>query len=143
MNDYLLMSIKTKHANKIFNGTKTFEYRTKSIGEKNLNKYCYIYSSEDAKAVIGYVIFDNIVSGSEDYIIKHSSPENITALRNYFKGKNICYALHIKSYKLFDTPLSLEYLKKINNNFNVPQFYRYIKPDEALYSMATRESNLK
>ena len=42
MKDYLLMSIKTKHANKIFSGIKTYEYRTKSIGESNLNKICYI-----------------------------------------------------------------------------------------------------
>ena len=57
----MIMSIKTKHANKIFEGTKTFEYRKKSIENKNLNKICFIYSSEVDKSIIGYVIFDYIV----------------------------------------------------------------------------------
>ena len=81
MNDYLIMSIKTKHANKIFNGTKTFEYRKKSIGEKNLNKYSFIYSSECAKAIVGYVVFDSIVSGNLDYVINNSQPENVENLK--------------------------------------------------------------
>ena len=37
MQENLLMSIKTKYANKIFDGTKIYEFRRKSIGEKNLN----------------------------------------------------------------------------------------------------------
>ena len=38
MDDLLLISIKTKYANQIFNGTKKYEFRRKSIGEKNINK---------------------------------------------------------------------------------------------------------
>src|SRR5574344_1443006 len=130
MNDYLIMSIKTKHANKIFNGTKIFEYRKKTIGEKNLNKYCFIYISECAKAIVGYVVFDNIVSGNLDYVINNSRPENVENLKKYIKDRNVCYAFHIQKYKLFDVPLSLEYLKNVDKKFNVPQFYRYIKKNE-------------
>lgn len=133
MNTYLLMSIKTKHANKIFNGTKTFEYRTKSIGEKNLNKYCFIYSSEFDKAIIGYVIFDYIVSGDFNYVMNNSNPEDIKLLKEYFKDKNECHALHIKEYKLFDKAIKLNELRQIDNKFSVPQFYRYIKTNEKLF----------
>ncbi len=43
-NELLLMSIKTKYVNKIFAGIKKYEFRKKSIGEKNCyKKYTYIH----------------------------------------------------------------------------------------------------
>ena len=59
-NELLLMSIKTKYAAQIFDGTKEYEFRKKSIGEKNCYKKIYIYSSEKEKAIIGYIIVDKI-----------------------------------------------------------------------------------
>lgn len=136
--EFLLMSIKTKHANKIFSGTKTFEYRTKTINNKNLNKYCLIYSSEDEKAVIGYVVFDYIVDGNCDFLIKNTNPENIDGLKKYLSEKKVGYALHIKEYERFDKPIKLDVLKGKYKTFNVPQYYRYIKKDEYLYSIAKK-----
>ena len=138
---FLLMSIKTKYANKIFSGIKTFEYRTRSINNKNLNKYCYIYSSEEEKAIIGYVIFDYIVEGNTDYLIKKTNPENIEGLNNYLSNKKIGYALHIKEYKKLEKPIKLETLRSIDKKFNVPQYYKYIKKDEYLYSIAIKNIN--
>lgn len=135
-NEFLLMSIKTIHANKIFSGIKIFEYRTKSIKDNNLNKYCLIYSSEDEKAVIGYVVFDYMVEGNVDYLIKNTNPENIDGLKEYLSNKEKGYALHIKEYKKFDKPITLEELRKLNNNFNIPQYYRYLNKDEYLYLIA-------
>lgn len=34
----LLMSIKTRHADRIFSGIKKYEFRRKNLGEHNLNK---------------------------------------------------------------------------------------------------------
>ncbi len=136
-NKFLLMSIKTKHANKIFSGIKTFEYRKKSIND-NLNKYCFIYSSEEEKAVIGYVIFDYIVEGSLDYLINNTNPENIEGLKKYLSSKEKGFALHIKEYERFNKPITLEELRNSNDNFNIPQYYRYIKTDEYLYSIANK-----
>ena len=131
----MIMSIKTKHANKIFEGTKTFEYRKKSIENKNLNKICFIYSSEVDKSIIGYVIFDYIVSGDFNYIINNTKPEDIDVLKNYFNDSSLCYALHIKEYKKIDKPISLLDIKKYDKNFVVPQYYRYLKKDEYVYNL--------
>ena len=73
MNELLLLSIKTKHANKIFNGTKVYEFRKKSIGSKNINKKVFIYSSEKDKKIIGYIIIDKILEGNIDYILKETN----------------------------------------------------------------------
>ena len=56
MNNLVLMSIRTKYVNEIFSGKKVYEYRRKSIGENNLNKTIYIYSSGIDKAIVGYII---------------------------------------------------------------------------------------
>ena len=61
MEQLILISIKTKYANQIFNGTKLYEYRRKSIGEKNCNKKIFVYSSEEEKAIVGYIIVDKIL----------------------------------------------------------------------------------
>ena len=134
-NKYLIMSIKTKYANKIFSGIKRFEYRTKSISENNLNKYCLIYSSEVDRSIIGYVIFDYIIEGNFEYLVKNTNPENPLGLKKYLAGREKGYALHVKEHKKFDQPIKLELLKSINKKFNIPQYYRYIKEDEYLYSI--------
>ena len=63
----LLISIKTKYADKIFNGTKIYEFRRKSIGEKNINKKIYVYSSEKDRSIIGYITFDKVLKGDLEY----------------------------------------------------------------------------
>ena len=126
----LLMSIKTRYANKIFNGTKTYEYRRKSIGNKNCNKKIYIYSSEEDKMIVGYIIVDKILKGDLDYIEKSTGNLNTDSRRKYFEGCDICYALHISEYHKLKKAISLNDVK-----FVVPQFYRYIKEDEPLYKI--------
>ena len=127
--DILLMSIKTRYANQIFNGTKNYEYRRKSIGDKNCNKKIYIYSSEEDKMIVGYIIVDKILKGDLDYIEKSTGNLNTDSRRKYFEGCDICYALHIRKYHRFNNPIKLTDVK-----FVVPQFYRYIKKDEPLYN---------
>lgn len=135
-NEFLLMSIKTKYANKIFGGTKAYEYRSRSIGDKNLNKFCLIYSSEEDKSVIGYVIFDKIIEGPYEELVNKTNPESIDRLKNYLKDKYKGFALHVKEYKRFNKSITLDELRKNNNKFNIPQYYRYIKEDEYLYTVA-------
>ena len=129
MEQELLMSIKTRYANQIFNGTKVYEYRRKSIGDKNCNKKIYIYSSEEDKMIVGYIVVDKILKGDLDYIEKSTGNLNTDSRRKYFEGCDICYALHISEYHKLKKAISLNDVK-----FVVPQFYRYIKEDEPLYN---------
>ena len=133
MDDLLLMSIKTKYANQIFNGTKKFEFRRKSIGNKNCNKKIYIYSSEEEKAIIGYMIVDEILKGDLDYILTVTNYLNSEDIIDYFNNCDICYALHISEFHRFSIPIKLAYIKSNYGQFVVPQFYRYIKLQEPIY----------
>ena len=132
MEQMLLISIKTKYSNQIFNGTKVYEYRRKSIGEKNKNKKIYVYSSEQEKAIVGYIVIDKILSGNLEYVLNTTANHDEDIIK-YFKGCNICYALKIKEAVKFKVPISLKNIKNHDNNFVVPQFYRYINESEYLY----------
>ena len=128
MADLLLMSIKTKYANQIFEKTKIYEFRRKSIGDKNCNKKIYIYSSEEDKAIIGYIIVDKILKDNLDNILKLTNNVNNKDIIKYFDNCDTCYALHISETYKFSSPIKLKDIK-----FVVPQFYRYIKFQEQIY----------
>ena len=139
MNELMLISIKTKYANQIFEGTKKYEYRRKSIGEKNCNKRIYVYSSEKDKAIIGYIIVDKIIEGDADYVLKNTDNENNSDLLAYFEGCDKCYALKIESTYKFKQPIYLNEIKSNDQNFVIPQFYRYIKENEYIYKMLSKK----
>ena len=134
-NELLLMSIKTKYANQIFSGTKEYEFRRKSIGEKNICKKIYIYSSEEEKAIIGYIIVDKIINGNLEKIQSLTNSSNNKSMEIYFNGCDECYALHISKYHKFIKPIVLEELKSQYKKFVVPQYYRYIREEEPIYDL--------
>ena len=134
MNDCLLISIKTEHANKIFSGKKKYEFRTKSIGNKNINKKIFVYSSKDDKKIIGYIKLNRILESDIDSLLKETEYDN-SGIRDYFNNRSVGYALEIKEYHLLNNPISLDELKKIDNSFVAPQFFRYIKENTSLYKL--------
>ncbi len=134
-NELLLMSIKTKYASMIFAGTKEYEFRRKSIGEKNCYKKIYIYSSEEEKAIVGYIIVDKILNGNLKKIQALTNSFNNKGMENYFNGCEECYALHISEHHKFIKPIKLAYIKSQYEKFVVPQFYRYIKEEEPIYDL--------
>ena len=133
MQENLLMSIKTKHATRIFNGNKIYEFRRKSIKQENLNKKIFIYSSETTKEILGYMIVDKILENDIDSLLKETQYEDTKSIREYFKGCKTCYALHISETYRFVSPIKIEEIKKEHTDFVIPQFYRYIKPNESIY----------
>lgn len=133
MERVMLISIKTKYANQIFNGTKLYEYRRKSIGERNCNKKIFVYSSGEEKAIVGYIIVDKIFEGNINYILEETNNKNNDEIIEYFNGCDKCYALRIASAVKFKIPMYLREIKKDEKNFVVPQFYRYIKENEYIY----------
>ena len=133
-NELLLMSIKTKYASRIFAGTKEYEFRRKSIGKKNCHKKIYIYSSEEEKSIVGYIIVDKILSGNLKEIQELTNNLNNKGMESYFAGCRVCYALHISEYHRFINPIKLTDIKSQYKKFVVPQFYRYIKCEEPIYN---------
>jgi len=130
----LLISIKTQNANQIFNGSKKFEFRRRSIGDKNCNKKIFVYSSEKDKSIIGYIIVDKILKGDLKYLLEVTNYANNKDIINYFEGCNQCFALHISEVHRFLEPINIDDIKNNYKDFVIPQFYRYIKKDESIFN---------
>jgi len=130
----MLMSIKTKYAIKIFEGSKKYEYRRKNINKEFIGQKIYIYSSKDDKAIIGYIIVEEVLSGLVGEVLRKTKNENNIELIKYFKNASIAYALKIANATKFNKPIPLEMLKQINPKFTPPEFYKYILKSDALYN---------
>jgi len=121
----VLLSIKPEFAEKIFNGTKKFEFR-RSIFKKSQVKTVVVYASSPMQRVIGEfeigcILCDEInnlweqtqeyAGIDEDYFF------------NYFSDKQKGYAIAIKKTRVYRTPLSLK------DKFNMlpPQSFAYLQ----------------
>jgi len=56
----------------------------------------------------------------------NSNQEYTNRISNYFTNKILCHALEISNFKIYDTPLSLYYLRETYSGFVPGQNYRYL-----------------
>ena len=119
----ILMSIKPIYVDKIFMGTKKYEYRKKMCKE-NVDKII-VYSSSPVKKVVGELIIKEVLYDKKDIIWdKTNMYGNITKedFDNYYKGSIYAVAYKIEKAILYDNP------KKLSDyNINTaPQSYVYL-----------------
>lgn len=120
----VLLSIKPEFAEKIFDGTKRFEFRRR-IYKREAVKSIIVYASAPISMVIGEfeietVLHDNLNSLwdstnefagiSEEYY------------REYFTGKESGYAIEVKKVRKYSVPLG------IRESFGIapPQSFAYV-----------------
>lgn len=121
----VLLSIKPEFAEKIFNGTKKYEFR-KSIFKNTDVDTIVVYASSPAKVVLGEFRIDRVLSGGVDEIWRqtcHASGISEDFYREYFKGKATAYAIKIGNVTRFD---KYKRLGDYNLDF-APQSYVYLK----------------
>lgn len=129
----LLLSIRPKYAEQIFNGVKTVELRRikpkLSCGDTVL-----VYVSSPTKALIGAFEVDRVIESSPQSLWnKVSDIAGVTEkeFTEYYDGTEKAYGIFIKKSWQLDTPLDLSNLKMKWKNFHPPQSYRYISVSEA------------
>ncbi len=120
----VLLSIKPEYANKIFDGTKKFEFR-KVIFKNPKIKTVVVYASSPVQQVIGEFEIEGILSYNPEEIwrkTKRYSGITEDFFYQYFADREIAHAIKIKSTKRYKRPLS------IREDFNVvpPQSYVYL-----------------
>jgi len=120
----VLLSIKPKFAEKIFNGTKKYEFR-KAIFKNEDVKTVIVYSSSPVMKVIGEFEIENISSNTPKLIWKktknHSGISKVDFFK-YFIDRDIAFAIKIKKVKKYKKPLSL----KEDFKTTAPQSFKYI-----------------
>lgn len=122
----VLLAIKPEFAEKIFSGVKRYEYR-KAIFTKKVVKVL-IYASSPVSKIVGEFTIDNIVKGKPEKVwqeTKDYSGITVSYFQDYFKGKDIAYAIKIKDYYKYNKPLTL---KDVGVQY-APQSFVYLKED--------------
>ena len=120
----ILLSIKPEFAEKIFNGTKKYEFR-KSLFKKREVKTVVVYASSPVQKVIGEFEIETIINDELNRLWNLTKDfSGITAeyFFEYFRNKEMGYAIKIKEVTIYEKPLSI----KDDFNATPPQSFIYL-----------------
>jgi predicted transcriptional regulator len=120
----VLLSIKPEFANKIFDGTKKFEFRKVIFRDSNV-KQIIVYVSSPVQKVIGEFEIDKILMEEPNDLWHKTKDESGISkdyFFNYFINRSVGYAIGIKNVKKYKIP------KCIKTDFKAfpPQSFIYV-----------------
>jgi len=121
----VVLSIKPEFANKIFDGSKKFEFR-KAIFKNNDVKSIIVYASSPVKKVIGEFEIGEIINNDIDtlwQLTKEFSGITEDFFYEYFSKREKGFAIQIKNKKKYKVPKCL----KEEYDLNPPQSFAYVK----------------
>jgi predicted transcriptional regulator len=124
----VILSIKPEFANKIFNGTKKYEFRRILFKNETIDSVI-VYASAPISKVIGEFEIDEILFHDiESLWLKTAEYSGISEeyYTDYFQGKSNGYAIKVKNPKKYKRKLCIQ------NTYGLkpPQSFAYIKKDK-------------
>ena len=123
----VVLSIKPEFAEKIFDGTKKFEFR-KAIFKNTDIKTVIVYASSPVQKVIGEFEIERIINQDIDSLwgLTHAnSGISEDYFYKYFEDRTEGFAIEIKKYKKYKQPKNL---KEDFNLFPPQSFAYYLQP---------------
>jgi predicted transcriptional regulator len=126
MQTSVLLSIKPEFVNRIFDGSKLFEFRRKVFKDRTV-KTIVIYATAPISQVVGEFDIEGIlemeINKLWEYTKEHSGiPRKY--FEKYFSGCRVGFALKIGEKRLYKTPLELEADFRISHP---PQSFIYLQ----------------
>lgn len=124
----VLLSIKPEFADKIFNGTKKYEFR-KSVFREHGVSTVVVYATRPVGKIVGeFDVSDVLCETPSDLwrITKKYSGITKDFFDEYFAGRDVSFALAVGDVRRFEPPLNPSEVLK---NFTAPQSYMYIADD--------------
>lgn len=122
----VLLSIKPEFVDKIFSGEKLYEYRKVCFSRRDI-KTIVVYATQPVGRIVGEFDIDNIIEDSPSSIwntTKKYSGITKSFFLNYFSGREIAYAIKIRSVRRYsewvDPNIAFD-------KFSPPQSFRYIE----------------
>lgn len=131
----VLLSIQPEHVERILSGKKTIELRKKPF-PVNGGVNVWIYSTSPSSSVVATAFIQTVDSGTPEEIWNQYSKKCCVTKDEfdaYFSGSSEAYALTLQKVERLDRKIKLEEIKKIEDGFVPPQYYRYVKHDSSLF----------
>lgn len=127
-NEALLLSIRPKYADKIFEGKKKVELR-KVRPRLSPGDIVLVYVSSPVKALRGKFIVEKVVETTPDLLwnqVKNVAGITKVEFDEYFSESEKGFGIFLESPQALSNPIKLTDLKKLWRNFHPPQTYRYL-----------------
>lgn len=122
----VLLSIKPEYAERIFDGTKKYEYRRAIFKNKDIQTVV-VYATFPVGKIVGEFEIDHILTNHPDEIwdvTKEHSGVHASFYDAYFEGRNKAFAIKIASTKKYKNAIC-PYTQL--ENFTAPQSFLYPK----------------
>ena len=122
----MLLSIKPEYAQRIIDGTKEFEFRTRQCRE-DITKIIF-YSTAPESKVVGEAEIDEVISGAPSVVwelTKHAAGIPRSFFRSYYKGRPVAVAYKLKNVIAYDEPKVLEDY----GIMHIPQSFVYLEKE--------------
>jgi predicted transcriptional regulator len=139
--DEILISLKPKHANQIFDGIKTVELRKRRL-KVDAGTRVWIYATAPIAAIRGYANLVRIEVGSPFQIWKVlGSKTGISKdeFESYFEACDVAYGLVLDDVMKMKTALPLAGVRRAVNSFHPPQFYFHLNGTKKLLRLSSRK----
>lgn len=105
----ILLSIKPQYAEKIFSGSKRFEFR-KAIHKNRDVTTVVVYATKPVGKVVGEFTVSGVHRDSPSQLwkkTKDASGISRCFFNDYFAGRNVGFAIEVKNAQLYSIPLDL------------------------------------
>jgi predicted transcriptional regulator len=121
----VILSIKPEFAEKIFNGSKKFEFRRRLYKNKQI-KTVVVYASSPISKVIGEFEIEDVIHDELNSLWETTSEHSGISRDcyfDYFKGTEMGFAIAVKKAELYDEPVCI----KETFGIKPPQSFAYVQ----------------
>ena len=140
----MLLSLKPRYADRIFDGLKKVELRRRIVSHIE-DRDVFVYVSSPIMALRG---------GFRVGDFWHDTPEKIWSRVSefasidkqdfdaYFEGRTVAYAFEVTNVWESPKPVNLNTLRSKFPNFAVPQSWRYVRPEEYQFFLGVKRNSI-
>lgn len=133
----VLLSIKPKFVERIFNGEKKYEYRKVLFANENVKKI-FVYASKPVKKIVGRIEMHEVLCEAP-CVLWNLTADHAGISRDfffeYFSGCNTAFAIKIKTAERYNEPLDPYDMVE---GFRAPQSFMYLENGKLLNKLMHR-----
>lgn len=140
----LLLSLKPRYADRIFDGLKKVELRRRIVSHIE-DRDVFVYVSSPIMALRGGFRVGDFWHDTPEKIwdrvsqIAYVDKKDFDA---YFEGRTVAYAFEVTDVWESLKPVNLNTLRSKFPNFAVPQSWRYVRPEEYQFFLEARRNSI-
>ena len=142
----ILLSVKPRFADLIFNGLKEAELRRRFI-QNAKDRDVFVYVTSPVRTLRGGFRVGHVWHGTPANIwneVHHMAQVKKREFDEYYGDCSVVYALRITDVWEYNKPMNFQTLKRQLSEFVVPQSWRYVRPEECVFfKNAKRKERLR